>query len=302
MTSTMSAWRAAVDPDDLREYDRFGPWIDRVTDAADMPRRFRPWAQELSSARYVLKVPRSYDRAQVRPGMDLYESVIAVFADKICVLHAKPTEIVRRDVARDEVVATVRYSNLLIGRWSMLLSDASTFTVDFNNVSHATIAEVDQYLMSHASDLLPQRLSTDVRPQYHFFKSVVSALNAEMDEPVRTIHVEEPGQSCRNERNRRRRSAGMMVLASTDDLVIVNRDMAAQPRFRRANYASNVLRIPFRLMTSFDVRTPLDTFPAGFSQLVITCDRQVITQPCLYRPDAVANLLSEQGVPAGSSR
>jgi hypothetical protein len=250
----------------------------------------------------VLKVPRSYDRAQVRPGMDMFESVIAVFPDKLCVLHAYPSEIVRRDVARDEVVATIRHSNLLIGRWSMLLADASTLSVEFNNVSHSTIAEVDQYLMSHASDRLPQRLPTALRPQYHYFKSVLATLDEEMDEPVQTIHVEEPGQPCRSERHRRSRSSGMMVLASTDDLVIVNRDMAVQPGFRRANYASNILRIPFRLMTSFDIRRPAETSPAGFSQLMITCDRQVITQPCLARPDTVTALLAEHGVPAQRER
>ena len=297
MKSTMPAWRAATDPDDLREYDRFGPWIDRVTEAVDMPRRYRPWWPELSAARYLLKVPRPYDRSQIRPGMDLYESVIAVFPHKLCILNAHPTEVVRRDVARDEVVATVRYNNLLIGRWTMLLGDTSTVSVDFNSVSHATIAEVDGYLMSHASDRLPCLLPPAVPTEDHFFQTIVATLNAAADEPVRTIHVEEPGRSCRSERHRRRHAAGMMVLASSDDLVIVNRDRAVQPGFRRANYASNILRIPFRLMTSYEVRRPVDTSPPGFSELVITCDRQIIAQPCLTSPDAVEDLLAEHGVP-----
>lgn len=297
MRSTVPAWRAATDPDDLREYDRFGPWIDRVTEAVDMPRRYRPWWPELSDARYLLKVPRSYDRAQIRPGMDLYESVIAVFPDKLCILNAHPTEVVRRDVARDEVVATVRYNNLLIGRWTMLLADSSEVAVDFNSVSGATIAEVDGYLMSHASDRLPCRVPPAAPTEDHFFQTVVATLNAAADQPVRTIHVEEPRQSCRSERHRRRHSAGMMVLASPDDLVIVNRDRAVRPGFRRANYASNIVRIPFRLMTSFDIRRPGVTVPPAFSHLEVTCDRQVISQPCLTSPDAVADLLIDHGVP-----
>ena len=296
MKSTMSPWRAAVDPDDLREYDRFGPWIDKVTDAVDMPRRFHPWWDELSLAQFLLKVPRSYDRAQVRPGMDLYESVIAVFPDRLCILHASPSEIVRRDVARDEVVATIRYSNLLTGRWSLLLSDASSVTVEFNNVSHTVIAEVDEFLLSPRSDSLPQHLPTVVWPTDHYFQSVMATLNAGMDAPVQPVHVDEPGQPCRSDRNLRRRSAGLMVMASPDDLVIVNRDMAMQPRFRRANYASNFLRIPFRLMSGFDIVRPDDASPPKFSQLVITCDRQVITQPCLASPDAVADVLGRHGV------
>lgn len=295
----MSGWRATADPDDLREYDRFGPWIDRVTEAVDVPRRFRPWWQELSSARYVLKVPRPYDRAQVRVGMDLYESVIAVFPDRLCVLNAHPCQIIRRDVARDDVVATIRHSNLLVGKWSLLLADASAVTMEFNNVSHTTIAEVDRFLLRPESGSVPARLAA-VHPEDHFFRSVVATLNAGATQPVQPIHVEEPGQQCLTERGRRRRSAGMMVLASPDDLVIVNRDMATRPRFRRANYASNILRIPFRLMTGFEIRSDGESSSPTFSQLVITCDRQVITQPCLTRPDAVAALLMEHAVPAVS--
>jgi hypothetical protein len=299
MQSTMSGWRAAADPDDLREYDRFGPWIDRVTEAMDMPRRFRPWWPELSAATYLLKVPRSYDRAQVRVGMDLYESVIAVFPDRLCFLRAEPSEIVRRDVARDEVVATVRHSNLLIGRWSLLLADGSAVAMEFNNVSHTTIAEVDRFLLRPDGTSEPVRVSA-VRPTDHFFRSVVATLNAGSTEPVRPVHVEEPGRPCLTDRGRRRRSAGMMVLDSVYDLVIVDRDMPTKPRFRRANYASNVLRIPFRLMTGVEIRWAGESSPPTFSQLVITCGSQVITQPCLVRPDPVRELLTERGVPTTS--
>jgi hypothetical protein len=43
----------------------------------------------LGGADSVLKVPRRYDRAQVRPGMDLYESVIAVDRNTVCVLRCR---------------------------------------------------------------------------------------------------------------------------------------------------------------------------------------------------------------------
>ena len=89
----------------------------------------------------------------------------------------------------------------------------------------------------------------------------------------------------------------MMLLASPDDLVIVDRDMATRPLFRRANYASNIRRIPFRLMTGFSIRRAGGSSPPAFSQLVVTCDRQVISQPCLEPVDAVARLLAEHGVP-----
>jgi hypothetical protein len=228
--------------------------------------------------------------------MDLYQSVIAVFPDRLCFLRAEPSEIVRRDVGRDEVVATVRHSNLLVGRWSLLLADASAVTMEFNNVSHTTIAEVDRYLLRPGSGSAPVVLPA-VQPKYHYFRSVVAALNAGRAQPIQPIHVEEPGQPSLTERGRRRRSAGMMVLASPDDLVIVNRDMATLSLFRRGNYASNIVRVPFRLMSGFEVRAAGESSPPSFSQLVITCDRQVITQACLVPPDSVAWLLAAHAVP-----
>lgn len=297
MQSTMSAWRAAADPDDLREYDRFGPWVDEITEPVDMPRRFRPWWPELSTARYLLKVPRPYDRAQVRPGTDLYGVVIAVFPDRVCVLRAEPSRVTRRDVPRTEVVATVRYSNLLRARWSLLLADADRVEVEFSSSSLPIVAQVDQYLMSNpvaepSTEPAPQLAASD-----HFFASVIVDLNAKASVPVQPVHIEEPGQPCRNERGRRRRSAGMMLLASSDDLVIVNRDVAAKSLFGRSDYAWNLIRIPFRSITSFEVRSPEETSPPSFSQFVLACDRQVIGQPCLVRPDAVATLLRSRGVP-----
>ena len=307
MPSTMSEWRAATDPDDLREYDRFGPWIDNVTQAVDMPRRFRPWWPELSGAQYLLKVPRSYDRAQIRPGMDLYESVIAVLPEKLCVLRAEPAGVVRLDVARHEVVASVRYSNLLIGRWSLLLADGGSVDVAFNSVSLPMVSEVDRVVMSGGEGLSGEvsqwtpSAAPGHQPRDHFFRSTVATLSAEGGGRVRPLHIEEPDQPCRTEKNRVRRSAGMMILHSPDDLLVFNRTMAARPLFRRANYAVNTIRIPFRLMTSFEIRRPEQTSPPGFSHLVITCDRQVITQAVLQPPEDVADLLSARGVPGKTS-
>jgi hypothetical protein len=297
MQGVQSDWRRAADPEDLREYDRFGPWIDRVTEPVDMPRRFRPWWPELSGAAHLLKVPRDYDRSQVRPGMDLYQAVIGIFPDGLVYLRAAGDQVHRRDVGLAGVVATRRHSNLLVGGWSLLLADGSALDIDFNTVSMPTIALVDRYLLANRSDEPVAAVPAGVVPGEHLFLSIAAELNAARDAPVHPIHVEESGRLCRNQRGRRRRSFGIMVLASPDDLVIVNRDLAAQPLFRRANYASNIITVPFRRMTSFAIVAPEPTTPPGFHTLAITCDRQVVTQLCLDRPAEVAALLAARGVP-----
>lgn len=297
MATRVADWRMAADPDDLREYDRFGPWIDRVLSPADMPRRFRPWYDELSAATFLLKVPRALDRAQVRPGMDLYQAVLAVFPDWLCLLRLDASfRVVRGDVTLSRVVATNTYNNLLIGRWSLLLSDGTSFDVDYNTVSQAIIAEADRYVRRRpATDAWQDTLLPAVRVADHFFASTMATLAATTDAALRPVHVEEPGRTCRDERLRRRTSTGLMLLESPGELVLVNR--GAPTRFLTGHHASNVLAVPFDRMTSFSVVDPPADPPGQFHRLVLGCQHQVISQPCLVRPDAVATMLAAHGVP-----
>lgn len=290
-------WRAAADPDDLREYDRFGPWIDRIGALVDMPRRFRPWYGELSAATHLIKVPRNIDRAQARPGMDLYSVVLAVFPDWLCLLRLDVGGVTRTDLPLEQVVATNVHTNLLIGRWSLLLADGTSLDLEYNTVSERRVAELDQYVRRRpASDDPPVNLLPSVRVNDHYFSSVLADRVATTDAPLHPIHIEERGQACRDERLRRRVSTGLMLLESPTDLVIVNRGAPTRSRFRWANYASNVLTIPFSAMTSFSVVAPTTDPPGQFHRLVIGCDRQVVSQPCRVRPDAVATLLAARGV------
>lgn len=59
-------WRATAHPDDLAEYDRFGPWVDAVRTVDDMPKFFRSHYPEHHDARFLLKIPKRVDRAQAR--------------------------------------------------------------------------------------------------------------------------------------------------------------------------------------------------------------------------------------------
>ncbi len=290
-------WRAAADPEDLREYDRFGPWIDTVDAPVDMPRRFRPWYGELCAATHLIKVPRNLDRAQARPGMDLYSVVLAVFADWLCLLRLDVGGVTRTDLPLEQVVATNVHANLLIGRWSLLLADGTSLDLEYNTVSAKLVAEIDRSVRRRpAPDEPPVSLLPSVRVTDHYFNSLLVELASGTDAPVHPIHVEERGRPCRDERLRHRVSTGLMLLETPTELVIVNRGVATRSRFRWANYASNVLTIPFDTMTSYSVVRPTADPPGQFHRLVIGCERQVVSQPCLVGPDEVATLLAAHGV------
>lgn len=293
------SWRALADPEDLREYDRFGPWLDPVTSATDMPPRFRPWYPQVSDARFLIKVPRRVDREQMRPGMDLYRAVLAVFDDRIRILEldAPTGEIRSRELALDQVVATNSYTNLLLGRWSLLVADGMTFDFEYNTVSQARIAEVDLFVRGRA----PRRPAA-MRPPVErlsdrYFASVLYELTDLTGERIRPIHVEEPGRRCRDERNRRRLSTGLLVLEAARELIVVNRGAPLRSRFRWANYGANVLTIPFDRMSSFDVAPPPPQSPSLLQELRIVSGWHVSRQACLESPERVAVVLAAHGIP-----
>lgn len=299
MTTTVSAWRAAADPDELREYDRFGPWIEEVREFADLPKRFRPWWRTIETARTVLKIPRDYDRDQIRPGMDLYRALVVVYPDVLTVLAADGPEVLRRDLPIGHVVGSLRHTRLLDAHWTLLLVDGGQLSLPYNSVSAAVIADVEATLLdSAAGGPTAEALPDPVRPRDHLFRTLVLELNAVRDDILVPLHVEDEGHPCRSERGRRRRTAGMMVLASARELVVVNRGVAVHPLVRRsANYACAVTTIPYRGITGAEFVAPEPSDPPRLGELRIACGQQVVTQPCLDRPDAVLGLLAGQEIP-----
>jgi hypothetical protein len=296
-------WSDGASSDEIDEYRRFGPWIAAVDSEAEMPRRFRQWYPELAKAAFLLKVPREVERAAVRPGMDLYRSVLAVFADRICLVQLSGGGVSRSDLAMEQVVATRTYSNLLRGRWSLLAADGTSFDIDYNNVGQRRIAEVDLFVRRHRRGSSQRPSPIPVRQvSDYFFVSALAALTARAVEPQQLIHAEAGGRPCRDDQGRRRRTTGLMVVEAASELILVNRGEPTRPRFRALRYASVVMAIPYQAMTSFSVLTPPADSPARFHRLVIRCGRQAIDQACLTAPDAVVAALAAHGVPEVEGR
>ena len=108
--------RLDADPMDLREYDAFGPWVYPVRARDEMPRRFRQFYEELQSSTFFFKIPINADRSAMRPGMDLYRSVLAVYPDRVVVLDWNGSAVTRRDIAMETIEAVRTSSDLLPSR------------------------------------------------------------------------------------------------------------------------------------------------------------------------------------------
>ncbi|HEX5336331.1 MAG TPA: hypothetical protein VFW55_10640, partial [Propionicimonas sp.] len=148
-------WRREADPADLREYDAFGPWIEPILSAEDMPRAFRPHYAEHAGARFLLKVPRDEDRADLRPGMDLFVAVVAVHNEAVCVLRLDGGTVRQQVATWRQIVATAYQAELLEARWSLLLDDGTGIHLDHNSSSASDLRPSMEYVEARISSSSP---------------------------------------------------------------------------------------------------------------------------------------------------
>jgi len=137
--------RLDADPVDLREYDAFGPWIYPIRSRDEMPPRFRESYEELQSSTFFFKIPINADRAAMRPGMDLYRSVLAV-SDRVVVLDWNGSAVTRRDIAMETIEAIRTSSDLLPSTLTVYLAEGDVFRLDYNAVSSHEIDKLVDYL------------------------------------------------------------------------------------------------------------------------------------------------------------
>lgn len=122
---------------DTREHDAFGPWVDEVRTAEDVPRLFRDHRFDPAAARLVLKVPRPIARRDATADMDLYDHLLVLGADGLTVLSRHPDDggargYRTREVAFADVAAVLDEVDLLDGRFSVHTRDGQVLSVACN--------------------------------------------------------------------------------------------------------------------------------------------------------------------------
>ena len=301
-------WYHAASPQDRQEYDAFGPWIYELKSQADMPPRFHSFYASHQDADYLLKIPTKAERREMRPGMDLYVSVLAIKKDGICLMQLIDDAIVSRSVVWQQIAAVAFFKDLLNGRWMLLLTDGDRIDLSFSVVSSDLIDQVTALVRTRCIANPPQDhpplKQSPIKPPRDisrkitdmFFRSALSVMKIRGPKPVRPLYFDAQNQKCRDHKNKRRRTTGLMILALPGELVIINRDSPTRKRFQ-ACYASVKLFIPYNRISGFWVHAPIITKPARFHDLMLQLDDQIITQPCLNKPQAVMDTLLAMNIP-----
>lgn len=147
-----------------REYERFGPWIDEVTDPQDVPPLFRRYLPDPGQSRLVLKVPRDIARRDARPGMDLYDRLLILSDSQFTVLSRVPGQahldagvtVAAVDLA--DLVAVHRTVSLLRGELRVLARPGVTMTVPFNGSGREQIDRLVAHLQVELGSGEPSRV------------------------------------------------------------------------------------------------------------------------------------------------
>lgn len=136
------------------EFDAFGPWVDTVHDASEVPRLYRDYPLDFSRSTLVLKVPRNISRRDALPSMDLYDHLLIASRDRLVVLSrtdapSTGTAYVESAIPYGTIAAITSQVDLLDGRLTIRTFDGGTFSVPFSGSSEAAIATLVDVMREH---------------------------------------------------------------------------------------------------------------------------------------------------------
>jgi hypothetical protein len=121
------------------EYDAFGPWIDEVHSADELPRLYRDYPVDLGSALLVLKFPRDISRRDASPAMHLYDHVVIVDPERLTLLSRTGESFSELRVEHGDVAAIVDRVNLLDARLSLHTVTGDVIDLPYNGSSSDTV-------------------------------------------------------------------------------------------------------------------------------------------------------------------
>jgi hypothetical protein len=290
-----SDWYAQASSEERREYDAFGPWIYEIKNEADMPVRFRPWYGQLAASAIVLKFPVDKERRTARPGQDLYRQILAINEQQICLLTLIGQEVDKQVIALAELQALRNHHALLAGEFSLFQSSGATLTIRYNAVSRQVI--------EHAMDFLRKRWKGQPAGQTPESTNPTTSLPADdsfrnlMQEHQRRephcklVYCEEPGIRCSDNRGRRRRGLGILVLETDTDWVFLTSGKPHRSSFE-AVHASTCTCIPKTRIQSVSLSAVDPVLTKSGRELVLRLRGQVFSFQLYGEAEQLATRLS----------
>ena len=139
------------------EYDAFGPWIDEVASAEEVPRMYRNYPIDFASARTVLKFPRDIPRRDATPDMHLFDHLLIVTDERLTILSRAGETFTEVTVPHAQVAAITDWVNLLDARLVIRTLAGDAVTVAYNGSSNDAITKLVDLLRELAAQPVARR-------------------------------------------------------------------------------------------------------------------------------------------------
>ncbi|WEO77364.1 hypothetical protein BJQ94_18760 [Cryobacterium sp. SO2] len=136
----------ATDVTRSAEFDAFGPWVDQVRDATEVPGLYRDYPVDFAASRLVLKVPRNISRRDALPTMDLYDHLLIAGPEALVVLSRAQDRYTEKSLYYGDIVAVTDTVDLVDGRLRILARTGETLTVPYNGSSQEVITRLADLL------------------------------------------------------------------------------------------------------------------------------------------------------------
>jgi len=132
------------------EYDAFGPWIDEVTTADDVPPLYRSRPIDFAASILVLKFPRNIARRDATPTMHLYDHLMLVDERALTILSRDGDRFTELSVAFDQIAAINDWVNLLDAQLTIFTLAGDAVIVPYNGSSNDTVVALVALLRQRA--------------------------------------------------------------------------------------------------------------------------------------------------------
>ena len=141
---------SATDATRSAEFDAFGPWVDQVQGATEVPGLYRDYPVDFATSRLVLKVPRNISRRDASPTMDLYDHLLIAGRESLIVLSRVHDRYTERTIGYADIAMVTDTVDLVDGRLLILARTGETLTVPYNGSSQDVITRLADVLAAQS--------------------------------------------------------------------------------------------------------------------------------------------------------
>ena len=169
-----------------QEFSTFGPWVYEINESYPLPRLFAPFFDKDDQAIMKIKIPRDIDRRNAKPGMNLYDYVIALYRDQLRILERSENDSVTDHLIDAADFMGIRiYKNMLRAACTIYTVNGS-FSFSFNSASMDLIWKTANLILASMERNRPVDVSslpvTEAQPKTMLLQNMLHDIRKERED------------------------------------------------------------------------------------------------------------------------